>query len=207
MPIITRSVTDMSNDYYSWSDQQRQDFRNKLALIDKTALTAPDSTIATAWSDYVQQSANYLAAGMTLSPGDILDKDVAVKSGPAAADTTSTQTTSDTTLTGKVDAAAIFKSAAQSLMGRDPTANETAQFQQLLNSQEQQNPTTANITTTTDAQGNAKNTTRTTQGGITSAGAQLLAEQMAQQNPESGAYQAATTYMNALMGLVSRTPV
>jgi hypothetical protein len=196
----------MSNDYYAWGDQQRQDFRNKLALIDKTALSAPDSTIATAWADYVQQSANYLAGGITLSPTDILDKDIAVKTTPAA-DTTSTQTTSDTTLTGKLDAAAIFKSAAQSLMGRDPTANETAQFQTLLNSQEAANPTTANITTTTDAQGNAKNTTRTTQGGITGAGAQLLAENMAKQNPETGAYQAATTYMNALLGLVGRAPV
>jgi hypothetical protein len=199
----TKSVTDMSNEYYKWSDDQRQQFRSKLALIDKGALTAPDSTIAQAWGDYVQQSANYLAGGMTVTPLDILAKDISAKSGPAASLAgTKTQTTSDTSLTSRVDANAIFKSAAQSLLGRAPTADESAQFASLLNSQESANPTQATITTTTDSLGNTTNTSRNTTGGVSSAAAQLLAQQEAEKNPEYGAYQAATTYMGALVNAV-----
>lgn len=202
-PVVTRSVTDMSNDFYNWNDQQRSDFRSKLALVDKNALTAPDSAIATAWADYVQQSANYFAAGATVSPWDILAKDISARGGTGLAGT-KTQTTRDVSLTGQADAAAIFHSAAQSLLGRNATPAEEAAFRQQLNAKEQANPTTATITSTTDEQGAVTNTSRTSTGGFNSAAAQLLAEQQARQNPESASYQAATTYYNAMMQTLSR---
>ena len=200
---VTKSVIDMGNEYYKWSDDQRQQFRAKLALIDKSAMTAPDSTIAQAWNGYVQQSADYLAGGVSVTPLDILAKDISAKTGPAASLAgTKTQTTSDTSLTSRVDANAIFKSAAQSLLGRAPTADESAQFASLLNSQESANPTNATITSTTDALGNTTSSNRTTTGGVSSAAAQLLAQQQAEKNPEYGAYQAATTYMGALVNAI-----
>lgn len=203
---VTASVKDLSNEYYGWSDTQKGQFRAKLGLIDKSALTAPDSTIAQAWGDYVQQSANYLAGGVTVTPFDILSKDIATKSSPAASLAgKKTQTTTDTSLTSRVDADAIFKSAAQSLLGRAPTANESAAFASLLNSQESANPTKATITTTTNDQGDTTDTQRTTTGGVSSAAAQLIAQNQANKNPEAGAYQAATTYMGALMNLVKGT--
>ena len=201
-------VADASREYYAWSDSQKQKFRSTLGLVNKSALTAPDDTIAAAWADYVQQSANYFAGGTEATPWDILAKDVASKSGPLASLAgTKTQTTSDTTLTNRLDSDAIFKSAAQSLLGRAPTSNESAQFQQLLNAQEAANPTQASITTTTDAEGNASSSQRTTTGGVSSAAAALLAQQQANKSPEAGAYQASTTYMNALLGLVRQGPI
>src|SRR5678809_758839 len=63
---ITKSVMDMSNEYYSWTERQKSDFRNRLALLNKSALTATDDQLAKAWSDYVQQSANYYSTGKTV---------------------------------------------------------------------------------------------------------------------------------------------
>jgi hypothetical protein len=202
-PAITRSVNDMTNDFYNWTEQQKMDFRSKLSLVDKTALTAPDSAIATAWGDYVQQSANYFAAGATVSPWDILSKDIASRGGSGLAGT-KTQTTRDVNLTSAPDAQAIFHSAAQSLLGRNATPDEEAAFKKVLNEKEQANPVTSTINTTTDASGNVINTSRTSTGGVSSAAAQLQAEQQARQNPEYASYQAATTYYNAMMQTLSR---
>jgi hypothetical protein len=204
-PVITQPVTDMSNEYYNWTDSQRQSFRNKLALIDKNALTAPDAQIASTWGDYVQQSANYFAAGATISPWDILAKDISSRTGGTGSLAgTKTQTTKDVQLTSAPDANAIFHTAAQSLLGRRATADEEAAFKAVLNEQEQNNPTNATISTTTDDQGNVVNTSRTTSGGFSAAAAQQLAQQRAEQSGDYAKYQASTSYFTAMMQALQR---
>jgi hypothetical protein len=195
---ITETVQQTINRYYNWTDDEKQQLRNKLALVDKSALTASDSDIAKIWGDYAQQAANYLSAGQNITPWDIIAKDITSRSGqPISKAGTRTETTSDTNLSSRIDSDAIFRSAAQSLLGRDPTAAENAKFQTLLNAQQEANPTTATISTTTDDQGNVTNQSRTSQGGVSAAGAAELARRQALANPEAGAYQAATTYFNA----------
>lgn len=202
-PIVTQSVQDMSNEYYNWTDKQRQDFRAKLALINKDALTAPDSQIASAWGDYVQQSANYFAAGATVSPWDILAKDISNR-GQVSLAGTKTQTTKDVQLTSAPDANAIFHTAAQALLGRKATPQEEAAFRSALNQNEQSNPTLATVTTTTDDQGNVVNTSRTSTGGYSSAAAQQLAQQQAEQSTDYAKYQSSTQYFSAMMQELQR---
>lgn len=200
----TKSVQDMINEYYGWSDQQKGVLRAKLALIDKNALRATDDQIAQMWGSYVQQSANNLAANVHLTPWDILAKDITTRGGDASLAGTKTQKTTDTSLTSRVDADALFTSAAQQLLGRDPTKQESAAFHNMLNAQEKANPTVATTTTTTDEEGNVVSQSRTSTGGLGAGGAQLLAKQKAEENPEYGAYQAATTYYNAMMQVIQR---
>lgn len=202
-PVITQTVQDMSNEYYNWSEKQRQDFRSKLALINKDALIAPDSQIASAWGDYVQQSANYFAAGATVSPWDILAKDISSRGSGSLAGT-KTQTTKDVQLTSAPDANAIFHTAAQALLGRKATVDEEAAFKAALNRNEQSNPTLATVTTTTDEQGNVVNTSRTSSGGFSSAAAQNLAQQEAQKSGDYAKYQASTQYFTAMMQELQR---
>jgi hypothetical protein len=199
---ITKSVADMTNEFYGWSDNQKAQFRNSLALINKSFLNATDDQLAQAWGDYVQQSANYLAAGKTMTPMDIFSKDLAIRGGGVP--TTKTTKTVDTSLTSRVDSEAIFKSAAQSLLGRNPTDSEYAQFYSNLNAQERANPTVATTTTTTDEEGNPVSSTRTSEGGIGAAGSALLAQRQAEQSKDYGAYQAATTYYNAMLQTIMR---
>jgi len=195
-----KTVQDMTNEYYNWNQDQKDQFRSKVALIDKSALTASDADLLKVWASYVQQSADYLTAGQHLTPIDILSKDIATKGG-AAGQTKQTTTSSDTTLTSRADSDAIFQTAAQSLLGRNPTDAEKAQFAAMLTQAEQANPTSATTTSTYDSTGNATDQTRTTQGGFNSTAAQDLARQVAQQSPDYGA-NAANNYMNVLLGLV-----
>lgn len=199
---VTEDIQSTINRFYQMNDQQKMDLRQKLSLIDKSALTASDADIAKIWGDYAQQAANYFSAGQNVTPWDILAKDISSRGGAASLAGTKTSTTSDTNLTSRIDSDAIFRSAAQSLLGRDPTDQENAKFQQMLNSQEQANPTTATISTTTDDQGKIISQNRVSQGGVTSAGAAELARRQAIANPEHGAYEAATTYFNALRGVL-----
>lgn len=200
----TRTVQDMMNDYYRWDQAQRDQLRAKLALIDKGALQATDDQLAQKWGDYVQQSANHFAAGDTMTPWDIIARDIGSRSGAGSLAGTKTTTTKDTSLTGFADASAIFRTAAQSLLGRDPTTQELKMFQANLNGQERANPTTATTTTTTDEQGNTVSQSRTSSGGIGAGGAQEIAQEAAKNNPEYGAYQAATTYSNAMLQTIMR---
>lgn len=201
---MTRSVTDFVKDYYRWSDEDKLKLRNQLGLLDKSALTATDDQIAQAWASYVQQSANNLDAGVSLTPWDILAKDIAVRGKAASLAGTKSRTTTDTNLTSQADAAAIFRTAAQSLLGRAPTTQEINQFRSTLNAQERANPVTSTITTTTNEQGDVTNESRVSQGGISSAAAADMAKENAKLNPEYGAYQAATTYHNAMMQMIMR---
>lgn len=195
-----KTVQDMTNEYYNWNQDQKDQFRSKVALVDKSALTASDADLLKVWSSYVQQSADYLQSGQHVTPMDILSKDIATKSG-AAGQTKQTTTTSDTTLSSRADSDAIFQTAAQSLLGRNPTDGEKSKFAALLQQAQQANPTTATTTSTYDSSGNATDQTRTTQGGFSSTAAQDLARQVAQQSPDFGA-NAANSYMNVLLGLV-----
>lgn len=197
-------VDQFAMQYYTWSQDKKDKFRAKLGLINKNALQATDDDLAKTWADYVQQSANNYAAGVSLTPDEILDKDIASRGQSASLAGTKTTTTSDVSLTSKVDSDAIFNSAAKALLGRAPTADEYSQFQASLNSAERSNPVNATTTTTTDAEGNVVNQSRTSSGGLGSGGAQLLAQQAAEKNPEYGSYQAATTYWNAAMQMIQR---
>lgn len=201
---ILKTVQQMINEYYGWSDKEKGNLRAKLGLIDKSALTATDDQIASLWGNYVQQSANYYAAGVSLTPWDILGKDITTRGGIASLAGTKTQKTSDTSLTSRIDSDALFTTAAQQLLGRDPTAQEKASFHAVLNAKEKVNPTISTTTTTTNDQGEVVNQSRTSSGGLGAGGAQLLAKEKAESNPEYGAYQAATTYYNAMMQVIQR---
>lgn len=201
---ITKSVQDMINEYYNWTDEQQNQLRAKLALIDKSALRATDKQIVSLWADYVQQSADAYAAGKSLTPWDILAKDITTRGGVGSLAGTKTQKTSDTSLTSRVDAEALFEAAAQQLLGRSPTSQESAAFHGMLNASERANPTTSITTTTTNDEGEVVSQSRTSSGGVSAAAAQKLARDRAKENPEYGAYQAATTYHNAMMQMIMR---
>lgn len=201
---LTVPTNDLKQSFYSWDDSYRDQFRNKLALLDKSWAQAPDDALAQKWQSLVDQSNAYLKSGRSLSPWDILDRDVSDTSRALknTAPTTTTATETAANYTSALDAQALFTQAAQSLLGRKPTVAEVTNFQNLLKSNEAANPVTTTKTTTTDAAGNS--TSQSTQTGGLSAGAQqLLAQQQAESSSDYGEHQAATTLMNWLMGATS----
>lgn len=199
-----KTIQQMIFDYRGWDDAQKNKLRSTLGLMDRNVLTATDEQLENLWAGYAQRSADYLATGQTLTPWDLISKDLAVHGAAASLAGTKTQTSKATNLTSLADAGSIFQSAAQQLLGRDPTAKEIAAFQANLNAQERQNPTTTNMTTTTNEKGEVVSQQSTTSGGISAAGSAKIAQDALKNNPEYGQVQAATTYHNAMMQMIMR---
>jgi len=198
----TSTLNEVTQQYYNWDVATKNKFITQLNLAGFNASGMSDSQLASAWADYAGQSAKYYnnGSGQKLTPWDILAKDMTMRE--SAQPRTVTSTSSSSNLSTGEDAHAIFYQAAQSLLGRDPTKTEISSFQKKLNSYENANPT---VTTTTQnyVGQDLKSQSSTTKGGVSADTRNMMAMENAKAEPEFGAYQAATTYMDALMKTIS----
>lgn len=211
------SEDDADAQYFTWSQKQRDDFRAKGLLSGMLTHGAGDLEAYSLWQNLVKQASGYGAQGRQVSPLDILSSYVKdnskggwVKDGdfevnPVTGERryvgpkfkTTTQTNAD--LTDPATARAIATAVFQDLLGRDPGQGEISAYANALAASEEANPSTQTTTTQYDATtGEAVGSSSVTTGGMTDQGRQLLAGDKVKKNPEYGAVQAATTYMNAL---------
>lgn len=217
----TLSLEDAQNLPLTWTQKQQDDFVRSLVLK-KYPGADPNMglpEIGKAWNDLVTVAQQAQQAGSDLSPWDILNSyksragmtykrgnweyDAATNQpiryiGPKSKTTTSTTIN---TLT-REDALALTKSSMAQLLGRAPTDSEVSKYMGILNGLAEQNPQVTTTTSTIDDQGVSSEKSSKTTGGISQAGLQAAAEQQIEKTPEYGAYQASTTYMNALLQLL-----
>ena len=196
------SLSEAQAQFYGWDDRTRSKFVTQLSLAGYNASGLTDSDLAKAWGAYTEQAASYYAQGKKLTPWDILAKDRRMReNAPPEAPRTVTSTETNADLSTRQDAHALFLQAAQQLLGRDPTAQEIKGFQSTLNAYEKANPVTR--TTVSKYQGqDLQSQKSTTQGGVSAEAKQLMASQDIKKDPEFGAYQAATTYFDAMMQMI-----
>jgi hypothetical protein len=204
---IYRSVGDVSTEYFRFDYKTRSDFINALKGLGQDTSKMNDADFASAWRAYTVQAAQQTTNGKNMSPWDVLALDLLtrekqrqdeVQKGPKT--TTATQTATD--LSTQLDAKAILYQASQTLLGRAPTDTETSNFWSNLNQQESANPQVTTTTTTTAPTGELINQEQVRSGGMSADAKQMLVMDEAKKNPEYGAYQVATKFQDALMGLV-----
>lgn len=216
-----QSVDDAMGQYFNWTQKQRDDFRAKGLLSGLLTQGAGDMEAYSLWSSLVKQSSLYGAQDKPITPMDILSGYVKGNSnggwvkqgdfevnpatgerryvGPKFKTTTQTQVNLTDPATARAIATKIF----QDLLGRDPGQGEISSYAQALSQSEQQNPSTTTTTTQYDpTTGEATNSSSISEGGMTADGQALLASDEIKKKKEYGATQAATTYMNALLGAV-----
>lgn len=197
----TSKLSDVANQYYNWDDKTKNKFLSQLNLAGYDTSQMRDSQVAQLWGTYAAQAAQYYSQGRKLTPWDILSKDMAAREAYMNTPRSVTQTSTAYDMSTREDAHGIFLQAAQSLLGRDPTKAEITAFQKALNAYEKANPTTT--TTTTNYLGDTvTGQTSTTKGGVKEGARQLMAMEDVKQDPEYGAYQAATTYFDAMMEMI-----
>lgn len=196
------SASEAAGMYYDWDQKTRDKFLTQLGLAGYKSDQMTDSDLALTWANYVNQAAKYRARGQNLTPWDVLAKDMAQRETAAAKPRTITQTSTSYDLSSKGDAQAIFLTAAQQLIGRDPTKAETAKFTEALNAYERANPRTTTTTSRYAAGGDLTSQSSTTSGGVGEGARQILAMEDIKKDPEYGAYQAATTYFDAMMEMI-----
>lgn len=152
------------------------------------------------WARAVQDAAlAYTVAGRKITPMQMLSNKVALRAGAGGAGGASrTDTTTSYSIPSPQDAEALVKNVFQQAVGRDPTKHELAKYSTMIVGIAKSQPSTSTTTSTSDGS-NTKSTTTSTNRGVTSAGLSQSILDKVQADPEYGAYQAATTYFNAML--------
>lgn len=199
-PIAFSKLNDAANLYYTWDNKTRNQFLSQLSLAGYDTSGLRDADIAKLWGGYVGVAAQYQLQGKQLSPWDVLGKDISQRESVQPRQVTSTAKSYN--ISTYEDAYGLFQNITQHLLGRDPTKAETNGFKKIINKYEQANPTVTTYQSTyMGSQLQDKQITKTS-GGVTAEARQAIAEQQAKQDPEYGAYQAATNGMNWLLAAI-----
>lgn len=206
------------------------------AIVDRMAKAGWDisspSKVQDNWEKIISRGADSYASGLTgqsgrtaLDPGDIIDLTGDAKAAKAAAITVENvnNLTKSLKISSESEAKAALTQVSQQLLGRDPSGKELRIFTQALNALQQQNPeytkTTGQRTAipgaatqgpTVDGQPTviepsttSDTTTSTTTGGLDVG---QYTTDWAKSRPDYAEYQAATTYMDALLSAI-QSPV
>lgn len=192
------------NMFFQFNQATKDDFRMKLGLTgNSNAVLMNDADLFARWAAYVKLASQYAAGGKAVTPWQLLNNDIASAERARNAPPKVTEsTTTRTDLTSLPDAEGIFYESARQLIGRAPTAEEIKIFHGRLNKTEADNPIVQKVRTTTTGAGDVTEEVVSQTGGLDSGARQLAAQREAQANPEYGAYQASTTYMNAFRELI-----
>lgn len=171
------------------------------------------------WQDFVNNANDSQRAGHMISPWDFFNsyrsrEGQTYRKGDWLYDAVSGQPikyvgprTKTTTATNiqeltREDALALTKDSMSRLLGRAPTDSEVSTYLATLNGYNRENPQVTTTTQTLNEQGEVVSTSSRTKGGPSAAGQQALVEERLKEDEEYGAFQASTTYFNALMGML-----
>ena len=192
----TTTVVRTADAALAWLDTiQTQDptqyatIRNKLIASGVIDSTATSIQVMSAWKDVVTNAARAYDVdnSTTVTPLSLLDQ--YAKTGMGTADTSKAKTTESIALSSPEDIQARYQSIGQQMIGQNPDVSEAPVG--AVNAAEAANPQVSAV----DSTGLQKVITK----GLGQAAIDKILEDRAKQNPQYGAYQAATTYYNALL--------
>jgi hypothetical protein len=198
----TKLLDDALIDIYRWDDEERHQWGKRLYAAGLAQ--SPDDWDAQlkGWQTAVQGASDYYTnAGRKITPWKFMDlytKDTGLGPG-GKKDLSGTTTRHDTNvfIPDKSDAAAAVKTLFKEQLGRAPDDGELDRYTSMMLSKYKAHPETTTTTSTTNSDGQIVKQNSTTTGRYNPAND---LENKAQADPEWGAYQAATTYFNALQG-------
>lgn len=193
---------------YTWSEKERAKAYARVGEALNTKITS-FSQFLNAWDQAVNIAQNSWAAtrggkdGSPLTPWDVFDMmkregDKYGFGGQQSLARTVTATNKSITQLSDGGAWAILKNAARDALGRNPTHEELRQFAAKANSIAVNNPTVTTTTSHYNARGDLTSSNSKTKQGAGAEDFQMAAEKKVD-TAEAGAYQAATTYYNALL--------
>lgn len=229
---IWTSETEATRDFYSWNPKRQSDFVAQGILGGMLKLGDGPLEGATLWKKLVKEAAQYGAVGAKVTPFDLMASYVQgsgganswksagvwqintvtgerkyVGAGTYLGSGKAQQVDTRVDLTDPDTARAISTKLFQDLMGRDPGEGELSAFANALHSAEQNSPVVSSTTTQYDMDtGQPISSDSSQSGGVTADGKAYIQEQQVKKKKEYGAFQAATTYQNALENLVYGSP-
>lgn len=211
---VLKSAYEAAYDIYGWSASEKEAWGKRMFSNGMIADPYDWDGMVKAWSWAVDNAAAYQSQGKNITPWGFVsmyENERADAGLGLGADTgyqgprTQTSTNTSVNLPSQSDAEATVQQLFKEQMGRDATDNELARYSSMLIGGYRDNPQTTTSTTTTTPSdfapdgsviNSTSETTSTSTGAFNPSG---MLTKKAQADPEYGAYQAATTYFNALM--------
>lgn len=155
--------------------------------------------VSAAYQRVLEMAALMYKAGRYVTPDEVLNSYIGGASGGVSRPASYAETSKSVDLTNPKTARALLKQSLQDRLGRDPSAAEQQAFIAALNAAERENPTirTSKYKLNPETQ-QYQMVSQTTAGGLDPS-AYLDEYAEGHNQKEYGAYQAATTYFNALL--------
>lgn len=201
------TVGQVSSEYFRFDYTTRQNFINALKGLGHDTSKMTDADFAQAWRAYTIQAGQHTVNGRNMTAWgavalDLLTREDQRQKAAIEGPKTTTATQTQTNLSTQLDAKAMLFQASKTLLGRAPTDTESSNFFSSLNEAERANPQVTTTTSTSAPTGELINQEQTVQGGMSADAKAMLVQEEAKKNPEYGAYQVATTFLDGLMGAV-----
>lgn len=212
----TKTLSEAQQEFYLWDEDQRRkwgEYLLKLGLI-SPAQVSDYKTLEEAWKELTADAANLYAGGrghrvdpwqaarvIAGSAADIAERKKRFEDEVPFTGTR-TQVSKSVDLTDPTQAKAVINDVLSQMLGRAANPEELSQFTATLNAAERANPEVTTTTGTYDA-GDLVSTSSVTSGGVDRG--QILQDR-AMNLPDYGAFQAATTYADALFRAI-QSPV
>jgi hypothetical protein len=196
------TTTEAAAQFYSWNDQQRTQWGQKLYKAGLISSPSDYSGMLSAWQSAVQEAGNfYSTAHRKITPFQVVDlmadPTAAAKNGATGPKTT---TSSSAQILSKTDAEAAIRQIFQDKLGRDPSKAEVSKYTATLKASAKANPTTTTTQHTYDSAGNETAQSSTQTGGYDPS--TVIGDQV-NNDPEYGAYQAAGQMMNWVQNAIA----
>lgn len=207
------TVGESQAQWYRFSDQERLSLARTMVRFGLISNEDDYFNAQKVWNAAVEESAYYYSYGKrNISPYDAIglfagldtgwrtkDGKNGLLAGGASKARTETTTASRVKLLGPTEAKSLITDVFKSELGRAPSASELSRYTSSLAGAAKKNPVQATQTTRYNAAGVAVDTSTVESGGVDF---NQVSRDKAQADPEYGAYQAATTYMNALLSAI-----
>lgn len=179
------------NSIYGWDEKRWKQLADRLIQSGMLPESYTQAQLFDAWEGLVRQTANFNAAGKTVTPWDVIGLMSAGPGGGGIGATPHTVVRREVRLSSPDEAEGVLRQVLSAALGRAPTGAELDNFTAQLNSAQRANPEIN--TSRYNAEGYL--TSSTTTGGVDPG---VRARHYAEQNPEYGAYQAVATYFPML---------
>jgi len=196
-------TTTAISQWYAWDEEERKKLAEELyqnGIIDSAANM--DAAFSM-WQAAVNQAANFQLVGKDVTPWQIIEnqgsynKANGIGPGGQEAPQPSTSTNTNYSYLDPAQAELTVKNMFQEAVGRAPTGDELERYSTMIISASHEDPSTT--VTSTDGRGN---TTSRFTPGFTDADAQEQIDTKLANDPESGAYQAVSSYFPLLEQLM-----
>jgi hypothetical protein len=197
-----KTIQDLINDFYTrWATGKAGDIISALQARGLIKPGAGVDQVAQAYQSVLEMTARFNQAGQEITWKDVLSK--WGQGGAPGKPSRYSTTQSQVNLTDPDQANGLLMQSLQDRLGRDPSPAEKQAFLSSIHAYERENPSVTKTTYTLNSAGQYDTASQTSGGVDPNAFANTYSGKHNQK--EHGAYQAAGTFMTALMNAVGAT--